>query len=174
MFEKGDRVQDIYTNEINIVKSVCIQIYDGGSDQTVCFEPTEKQQTGWNKGKNLRLVFKASCLIKKGLLCSVYSSATNCSNGGISSRYKKVILTGSGIPEIFTPNINCPEVVLQIDEGQTGHELVCRQDGEKGRMKALPVDHENKGYMFGGSFVYSSDSRFPACSPIPLFDRFEG
>ena len=29
------------------------------------------------------------------------------------------------------------------------------------------------GPMFGGNFIYSSDSRFPSDSPIKVFDRFE-
>ena len=27
--------------------------------------------------------------------------------------------------------------------------------------------------MFGGNFVYTSDSRFPSDYPIPIHDRFE-
>ena len=29
------------------------------------------------------------------------------------------------------------------------------------------------GPMFGGNFVYTSDSRFPSDYPIPIHDRFE-
>ena len=56
MFEKGDKVQDIYTDEIFIVKRSYMQDYAGKPDQTVLFEPTETQPTPWNKGRNLRLV----------------------------------------------------------------------------------------------------------------------
>jgi len=31
----------------------------------------------------------------------------------------------------------------------------------------------NKQTMFGGNFVYTSDSRFPASSPLPVHDRIE-
>lgn len=34
-------------------------------------------------------------------------------------------------------------------------------------------DGKHVGPMFGGNFVYSSDSRFPADYPIPIHDRFE-
>lgn len=54
MFEKGDRVQDIYTDEIFIVKYAYWQDYAGKRDQTVCFEATAEQPTPWNKGSNLK------------------------------------------------------------------------------------------------------------------------
>lgn len=43
---------------------------------------------------------------------------------------------------------------------------------------AVPVDQNGQeillGHrMFGGTFVYSSDSRFPEKYPVPLHDRFE-
>ncbi len=58
MFEKGDKVQDIYTDEVFIVKRSYWQYYAGGntSDWTVEFEPTETQPTPWNKGSNLKHV----------------------------------------------------------------------------------------------------------------------
>lgn len=59
MFSKGDTVQDIYTDEIFVVKSVCYQNYDGKPDATVTFEPTADQPTPWNKGSNLRLIKRA-------------------------------------------------------------------------------------------------------------------
>ena len=59
MFNKGDTVQDIYTDEIFVVKSVCFQDYAGKPDATVTFEPTESQPTPWNKGSNLRLIKRA-------------------------------------------------------------------------------------------------------------------
>jgi len=60
MFDKGDKVQDIYTDEIFIVKRSYMQDYAGKPDQTVEFEPAMSQgrfqPTPWNKGANLRLV----------------------------------------------------------------------------------------------------------------------
>ncbi len=57
MFNKGDKVQDIYTKEIFTVKRAYWQNYAGGStaDWTVEFEPTATQPTPWNKGSNLVL-----------------------------------------------------------------------------------------------------------------------
>jgi len=31
----------------------------------------------------------------------------------------------------------------------------------------------NTGWMFGGNFIYSCDSRFPCSHPIPIYDRQE-
>lgn len=44
------------------------------------------------------------------------------------------------------------------------------------RVKAYPVQDPPAGctpWMFGGNFIYTSDSRFPAEYPIPLHDRTE-
>ena len=56
MFKKGDKVQDIYTDEIFTVKLAYMQDYAGTPDCTVEFEPTASQPTPWNKGSNLRLL----------------------------------------------------------------------------------------------------------------------
>jgi len=68
MFSRGDKVQDIYTKEIFIVKKTYIQDYDGKPDQTVEFEPTETQATPWNKGSNLKLITANNTQEKRGLL----------------------------------------------------------------------------------------------------------
>jgi hypothetical protein len=60
MFNKGDKVRDIYTGEIFTVKRSYMQNYDGKPDWTVEFEPGMKngswQETPWNKGANLKLL----------------------------------------------------------------------------------------------------------------------
>lgn len=109
----------------------------------------------------------------KGLICDIYKPSTgDFSNFGVSSRFKSVVLTGQGIPEIFEPNENYPEVRLELG-GRKGHKFVHRDTGALVRMKAVPVEVGDRWSMFGGCFVYTSDSRFPACSPIHLFDRVE-
>lgn len=115
----------------------------------------------------------------KGLLCDIYEGKKigNCSNHGLSSRVKWVVLTGEGIPEIFEPDEEHPEVQLIITEPKgmrTGH-LFVDKNGEIKRMKAVPAElvKSGKWFMFGGDFVYCSDSRFPSESPIHLFDRVE-
>jgi hypothetical protein len=115
----------------------------------------------------------------KGLLCDIYEGKKigNCSNYGISSKCKWVVLTGEGIPEIFEPNDEHPEVKLIIRDDlklRSGHAFVNKNNEIK-RILAVPLDvlESGKSYMFGGSFVYCSDSRFPFNAPIHLFDRVE-
>ena len=100
----------------------------------------------------------------KGLLCGIYQSKEigNCSNGGISSKVSSVILCGAGIPGIFEPTKEHPGVIL---DKKMGHYLYCYPS--EGR------DESKVGWMSGGTFVYSSDSRFPSDYPIPLHDRQE-
>lgn len=103
----------------------------------------------------------------KGMTAHVYRcDLGDCSNNGISSRVSKVTLIGPGVPEIFESTANAPAVMLM-----PGH-----IDG----YRAVPLDGgENSVYgacvgpMFGGCFIYSSDSRFPSKTPIPLHDRWE-
>jgi hypothetical protein len=42
-------------------------------------------------------------------------------------------------------------------------------------LRAVPRDvlESGKWYMFGGNFIYTSDSRFPTKEPIKIFDRVE-
>lgn len=101
----------------------------------------------------------------KGLHVSIYKNANaefgDCSNRGLSSRHNRATLTGPNIPEIFEPSEDAPEV--QLLPGNLGHGY-----------KAVPAEHgEGAGPMFGGCFIYTSDSRFPSKQPIPLHDRWE-
>lgn len=100
---------------------------------------------------------------RRGLLVSIYGprDGGNCSNGGISLRHTKAILTGEGIAEIFQPTDSAPEVQLMPALG-----------GGVG-YRAVPAAVSDRWSMFGGCFIYSSDSRFPADQPIALHDRVE-
>jgi len=55
-FNKGQKVRNVYTGEVFIVKTCSWQEYAGGGDYTICFEPTETQPTPWDKSSNLELV----------------------------------------------------------------------------------------------------------------------
>jgi hypothetical protein len=98
--------------------------------------------------------------MKKGLLVDIIGR--DCTNGGITSGKTKAILCGHGIPEVFESNENTP--ALKIEPGNGGRKLI-----------AVPVEQPSDqcGPMFGGNFVYSSDSRFPSDQPIHVHDRFE-
>ncbi len=101
----------------------------------------------------------------KGLLCWIYKDeGGDSSNGGLSSKAQRVILVDSEIGDApFEPSEKIPAV-----------KLVRRNIGGE-YLSAQPMSepYDEIGYMFGGCFIYSSDSRFPSSYPIPLHDRCE-
>lgn len=95
-------------------------------------------------------------------------SIGNCSNSGISSKYKTVVLVSDN-PElqVFEPSDTSPAVVLK-------KRIVCGEE----YIYAIPCDGKDDkrvGWMMGGSYIYTSDSRFRNISkyPVPLHDRQE-
>lgn len=111
----------------------------------------------------------------KGLMVSVYRNAEfgmfggDTTNGGISSKHESLILVGDGVPEIFPSTEDTPAIRL-IKRKVMGMEfwIAAPMDAEfeNGRAAGSP-------YMFGGNFLYCSDSRFPSDAPIKIFDRKE-
>jgi hypothetical protein len=106
---------------------------------------------------------------RKGLIAGIYEGKRNgnCSNGGISERHKAVVVVDEKLPEIFSASSDHPAV-----------KIVRRVIGGEPYIHAEPIDPVPDGmigYMFGGSFIYTSDSRFGELSkyPIPLHDRWE-
>jgi len=102
-----------------------------------------------------------------GLICSILQSKDigNCSNHGISEQFDCVTLTGYGGP--FDPAEDRPEVQIK-SKNVMGHEYHY----------AVPVNGKkdgHAGWMMGGCFIYTSDSRFRATFtyPVPLHDRQE-
>jgi len=58
-FKTGQRVENIHTKKVYIVKRSYFQFYDATytlGDYTVEFEPTEDQPTPWDKSTNLRAI----------------------------------------------------------------------------------------------------------------------
>jgi len=100
---------------------------------------------------------------KMGLLASIYKTGEgSCSSGGISSRYDKVIVVNIDGP--FEPRDGVAAV--ELTKGPTGHPII------------VPVERgEGAGPMFGGCFVFTSDSRFREATElqgaVPLHDRWE-
>lgn len=99
---------------------------------------------------------------KAGLRLSVLrpASGSDCTNGGISSRFIDVVVVGPGIPEIFAEHENLPAVV--IDE-RMGHKFL---------RPAEDCPSDKMGYMFGGNFATTSDGRWPY-GALPIHDRTE-
>lgn len=103
-----------------------------------------------------------------GLLAHVYDSPLgNCSNKGLSAKHKTVCIVNVSGP--FDPKGNTPAV--KLEKTRYGN-LIC-----------VPVGLEGKWTMFGGAFIYSSDSRFSEAIealsgydhgfPVALHDRVE-
>jgi hypothetical protein len=103
----------------------------------------------------------------KGLLVDILENKGigNCSNNGISSRFKQVILVGPEIPEIFESTEETPAVRIVERNLQSGLYLTA--------YPVEPCPSNKNGYMMGGTFIWTSDSRFPSDYPIPLHDRME-
>ena len=104
--------------------------------------------------------------VKKGLLVSILADKQigDCTNNGLSSRHKRLVLVDSKIHAPFPT------------EGEEDY-LVLREFDFRGEisLRAIPsklVD-SGKWYTFGGNFIYCSDSRFPSKHPIKIFDRVE-
>lgn len=103
---------------------------------------------------------------RKGFLMYVYrNDLGDGTAGGMTSKVTKVTLIGKGLPAMFTPSEDAPALYLR--------------DDKKDYIYASPVEtgsqDEHGPYMFGGNFIYSSDSRLAAISkyPIPVHDRHE-
>lgn len=92
-----------------------------------------------------------------GIICEILKGRHgDCSNNGMSHFHNEVTLI---LPEggPFEPSESAPAVELYQAHGVTKAKAV----GEKRWM------------MFGGCFIYTSDSRFPHDYPVKLFDRYE-
>lgn len=104
----------------------------------------------------------------KALPISIYKDSRfgDCSNNGISNRYREVLLI-------------CDEGFINIDENNPPEnlvKLVTRQLFGREYKHIEPVARPNGvGWMSGGSLVYSCDSRFRRMSeyPLCLHDRQE-
>jgi hypothetical protein len=101
---------------------------------------------------------------KAGLLVEIYRPYWgDCSNGGLSHEHRKAILVGDGVPEIFSVTKDAPGVTIHQSQQDPNYHF------------AVPVEQPTGlcGPMFGGCFIYTSDSLFPCLYPIPLHDRWE-
>jgi hypothetical protein len=110
----------------------------------------------------------------KGLLVSVYRKGGkgvfdgDTTNGGISSKHDRFVLVGDEVAEVFSPTEHTPAI-----------RLIKRKAAGQTFWIAAPLDANvsefgaGSPYSFGGNFLYTSDSRFPALHPIMIFDRLE-
>lgn len=107
----------------------------------------------------------------KGIHALIYRDALGIdfSNRGLSARVTEVTVVGPGIDPIFAPTEERPAV-----------HIVKRENASGSIYHAEPVPTEDEPapwYMFGGAFIFSSDSRFRESidfyGAVPLHDRRE-
>ncbi|MGK3957684.1 hypothetical protein ACLKOZ_16010 [Arthrobacter sp. R4] len=107
----------------------------------------------------------------KGIIALIYrdSLGIDFSNRGISAQVTEVTVIGPGLDPIFPASEERPAVRLVAREGLDGVTI-----------HAVPVTAEGEPapwFMFGGTFIFSSDSRFRRAAghygAVPLHDRVE-
>ena len=89
-------------------------------------------------------------------------SLGDCTNKGLTSREDSIILHHG--PDMQVDMIPDDELIL-----------IERQLFGKPAWYAVPagIHKSNKHSMFGGNWIYTSDSRFPSNTPISVHDRIE-
>lgn len=101
----------------------------------------------------------------EALPVSVYKSPLGDSSAnGITSKTNRLLLVFDGLSSPFKTNENEDYLVL-----------IKRNIGGKEYLHAKPQSliDSNTHSMFGGNFIFTSDSRFPSPYPIPVHDRVE-
>ena len=99
----------------------------------------------------------------RALPIEVYRSNrfTDCTNGGITSRYDRLLLV-------------CDEGFIEVDENNPPENLVVMKTrrfgfGEYKHIEPYAkTDRECVGWMAGGNLAYTCDSRFSKMSQYPL------
>lgn len=103
-----------------------------------------------------------------GLSCDIYRSDYDSTCNGCHGM-RSVILTGPGVSGPWTDD-DLAKTTLPVVK------LVRRLLSGREYLHAEPVGDCPKdmvGWMSGGTFIYSHDSRFPSDYPISLHDRCE-
>ena len=102
-----------------------------------------------------------------GMIVSVFKDQRlgDCTNHGISSAVNQMNVIGEGIPQMYEPSEDAPGVKI-VKRILFGREYIHCE----------PLDRPTgRGWMMGGNFIYSCDSRFRDVNnyPIPIHDRQE-
>lgn len=91
----------------------------------------------------------------------------DCTMNGITSKVSRIVLVDDTISGPF--KVMEDEVYLVLVRRQImGREFIHAEP----RVNGHKVNSYDYG-MFGGNFIYTSDSRFPSSYPIGVHDRFE-
>jgi len=101
----------------------------------------------------------------KGMLVDILKGQYKSTNNGVSSFNTDALLVGDEVAAIFDEDPNRPTL-----------KLVRRNISGKEYLHAEPIGSPTPGrvgWMAGGNYLYSSDSRFPNAYPIAIHDRQE-
>ena len=108
----------------------------------------------------------------KGITALIYRDAlgTDFSNRGISARVMEVTVIGEGIDPVFEATEQRPAVRLVKNEHFHRESVIHAEP-------VTPEGEPASWYMFGGTFIFSSDARFRESidfyGAVPLHDRRE-
>lgn len=107
----------------------------------------------------------------QGMLVGIFRDdhIGDCTNGGVTGSKqgaRGAIAIHPDLPKLFGPSLDTPGLKIIQNPAGTGYGLVA--------VPLVFIDGE-VGPMFGGNFIWTSDSRFRKLSrkPIPVHDRFE-
>lgn len=96
-----------------------------------------------------------------------HDDAGDCSNGGVTSQCKRLYLI---CENGWWEEPEDSDSLLRLVSRKLFRDRTTYLHAEP----VNPGDLSDKvGPMFGGAFIWSSDSRFPSDYPIPVHDRFE-
>ena len=113
--------------------------------------------------KNLKQFGELNEGLNDGMLVFVYRNGLgDATAGGLTSKVDKLTLVGEDLEGPFPPKDGEDHLVIQ----KKGDYIYCVPKS---------VLDSKEWAMFGGNFVYTSDSRFAKISkyPIPVHDRGE-
>jgi len=114
---------------------------------------------------NMQTVVSCEIAPLMGLIVEVYKPADghDCTNNGLSSKVKHILLCGPGLPELFTESEDCPAFRV-IKRNLSSGEYIHIEPWER---------PEGNGWMYGGNIADTSDSRKPWKYPVHIHDRQE-
>tara|TARA_R100000951_G_scaffold100714_1_gene91610 strand:+ start:106 stop:453 length:348 start_codon:yes stop_codon:yes gene_type:complete len=111
-------------------------------------------------------------MVRSQITWVLKNSLGDCTADGLSSKNDKLQLVWSADPN-GDPIGLTPDQVAKVPNDYLI--LIVRTIGGTPANYAVPasIAKGNKRPMFGGNFVYASDSRFPSDAPIHIHDRIE-
>jgi hypothetical protein len=155
----GDTIRDFAENSV--------AIYNVNDKKSYLVDLDKGERNVWLGSFQKRIKYSeeggymADGGVLEGLSANIYRSQYDSPTNKLYGK-KGVIIVDKEVPKIFDADESTPAV-----------KLVRRKLPWGDYIHAIPYDQPEGAGMFGGTFIYSSDSRFPSKYPIPLHDRVE-